>query len=70
MHATRMGKAEHPNDVIILDSAYHGHTQGLVDISPYKWYQAIDGVVILGLRLDWSALSVVSFIGCFALRFR
>jgi len=44
MHATRMGKAEHPNDVIVLDSAYHGHTQALVDISPYKWYQAIDGV--------------------------
>ena len=27
----------------MLDSAYHGHTQSLVDISPYKWYQAIDG---------------------------
>ena len=31
------------DDVIVLDSAYHGHTQALVDISPYKWYQAIDG---------------------------
>jgi len=31
------------DDVIVLDSAYHGHTQSLVDISPYKWYQAIDG---------------------------
>lgn len=29
--------------VAVLDSAYHGHTQSLVDISPYKWYQAIDG---------------------------
>jgi ethanolamine-phosphate phospho-lyase len=26
----------------VLDSAYHGHTQSLVDISPYKWYQAVD----------------------------
>ncbi|HDT13208.1 MAG TPA: aminotransferase class III-fold pyridoxal phosphate-dependent enzyme [Candidatus Aminicenantes bacterium] len=24
-------------DVIVLDSAYHGHTTGLVDISPYKF---------------------------------
>lgn len=35
--------AARPKDVIILDSAYHGHTQALVDISPYKWYQAVDG---------------------------
>jgi len=44
MHAIRMGKAAKPLDVIVLDSAYHGHTQALVDISPYKWYQAVDGV--------------------------
>ena len=43
MHSTRLGKAAKPQDVIVLDSAYHGHTQALVDISPYKWYQAIDG---------------------------
>lgn len=36
-------KAKRPQDVIVLDSAYHGHTQALVDISPYKWYQAVDG---------------------------
>lgn len=36
-------KAARPQDVIVLDSAYHGHTQAIVDISPYKWYQAIDG---------------------------
>lgn len=35
--------ASRPKDVIVLDSAYHGHTQTLVDISPYKWYQAVDG---------------------------
>eukprot|EP01038_Epipyxis_sp_PR26KG_P014962 gene14962-20128_t len=35
--------AKNPKDVIVLDSAYHGHTQSLVDISPYKWYQAVDG---------------------------
>jgi ethanolamine-phosphate phospho-lyase len=35
--------ASRPKDVIVLDSAYHGHTQSLVDISPYKWYQAVDG---------------------------
>lgn len=35
--------AKRPQDVIVLDSAYHGHTQTLVDISPYKWYQAVDG---------------------------
>lgn len=44
MHALRKGRASKPNDVIVLDSAYHGHTQALVDISPYKWYQAVDGV--------------------------
>jgi len=27
----------------IVDYAYHGHTQSLVDISPYKWAQAVDG---------------------------
>jgi ethanolamine-phosphate phospho-lyase len=37
------GKAKRYWDVIILDSAYHGHTQATVDISPYKWYQAVDG---------------------------
>ncbi len=36
-------KAARPNDVAILDTAYHGHTQALIDISPYKWYQAVDG---------------------------
>lgn len=36
-------KAPRSQDVIILDSAYHGHSQAIVDISPYKWYQAIDG---------------------------
>lgn len=35
-------KAKRSQDVIVLDSAYHGHTQALVDISPYKWYQAVD----------------------------
>jgi len=33
-------KAARPQDVIVLDSAYHGHSQTIVDISPYKWYQA------------------------------
>lgn len=36
-------KSTRAHDVLILDSAYHGHTQSLVDISPYKWYQAVDG---------------------------
>ena len=35
--------AARPKDVIVLDSAYHGHTQSIMDISPYKWYQATDG---------------------------
>lgn len=35
--------AKKSQDVIVLDSAYHGHTQTIVDISPYKWKQAIDG---------------------------
>eukprot|EP00546_Thalassionema_frauenfeldii_P021846 CAMPEP_0178906144 /NCGR_PEP_ID=MMETSP0786-20121207/6664_1 /TAXON_ID=186022 /ORGANISM="Thalassionema frauenfeldii, Strain CCMP 1798" /LENGTH=597 /DNA_ID=CAMNT_0020577823 /DNA_START=128 /DNA_END=1921 /DNA_ORIENTATION=+ len=42
-HADVQGIATKPNDVICLDSAYHGHTQSLVEISPYKWYQNIDG---------------------------
>ncbi|KAJ1408049.1 pyridoxal phosphate-dependent transferase, partial [Ochromonadaceae sp. CCMP2298] len=36
--------ATRPLDVAILDVAYHGHTQALLDISPYKWYQAVDGL--------------------------
>jgi len=36
-------KAKNPKDVIVLDSAYHGHTQAIFEISPYKWSQAIDG---------------------------
>jgi 4-aminobutyrate aminotransferase-like enzyme len=36
-------KARRPDDVMILDVAYHGHTSCLMDISPYKWYQAVDG---------------------------
>jgi 4-aminobutyrate aminotransferase-like enzyme len=31
-------------DVVVLDHAYHGHTAALIDISPYKWAQATDGV--------------------------
>jgi ethanolamine-phosphate phospho-lyase len=45
--ALRMSRAStsavNRDDVIVLDSAYHGHTQALVEISPYKWYQAVDG---------------------------
>ena len=36
--------AARPNDVICVDHAYHGHTVALLGISPYKWYQATDGV--------------------------
>jgi len=32
-----------PDDVVVLDVAYHGHTQAVVDISPYKWRQCTDG---------------------------
>lgn len=34
--------ASNPEDVIVLDGAYHGHTSTLIDISPYKWSQAKD----------------------------
>lgn len=37
-------KATKPLDVICLDYAYHGHTQSTVDISPYKWSQATNGI--------------------------
>ncbi len=36
-------KAKNKTDVVVLDYAYHGHSQAIVDISPYKWAQAIDG---------------------------
>lgn len=36
-------KARRPDDVMILDVAYHGHTSCLMDVSPYKWLQATDG---------------------------
>jgi len=35
-------RARNPNDVIVLDSAYHGHSQSTMEISPYKWYQAVN----------------------------
>jgi ethanolamine-phosphate phospho-lyase len=35
--------AARPEDVIVLDGAYHGHTSALIDLSPYKWAQATDG---------------------------
>lgn len=41
-HAKRQGIAAKWDHTICLDSAYHGHTKTLVDISPYKWYQAVD----------------------------
>ena len=28
---------------LLLTTCLPGHTQALVDISPYKWYQATDG---------------------------
>ncbi|CAE7601356.1 etnppl, partial [Symbiodinium microadriaticum] len=41
--ALRMARAHtaapNPNDVIVLDNAYHGNTSELIDISPYKWSQ-------------------------------
>lgn len=43
--ALRMAKeystSPNPDHVICLDGAYHGHTQSIVDISPYKWRQCI-----------------------------
>lgn len=44
-HARINGVAKRPNDAICLESAYHGHSQAIVDISPYKWAQAVDDVV-------------------------
>jgi 4-aminobutyrate aminotransferase-like enzyme len=35
--------AARPDHVICIDSAYHGNTQTLIGISPYKWSQATDG---------------------------
>lgn len=32
------------HEVICLDYAYHGHTQATMEISPYKWAQATDGI--------------------------
>lgn len=41
MLCRRKGKVvpKFPDDVVVLDVAYHGHTQSIVDISPYKWRQ-------------------------------
>jgi 4-aminobutyrate aminotransferase-like enzyme len=45
--ALRMARAystsPNPEDVICIDAAYHGHTQSLVNISPYKWRQCDNG---------------------------
>ena len=39
--ALRMARtATGRNDVVVLDSAYHGNTGGMVDISPYKFNRA------------------------------
>lgn len=40
-HARQSGMG-YGKDTIILDHAYHGHTQATFDLSPYKWYQAVD----------------------------
>jgi ethanolamine-phosphate phospho-lyase len=36
--------AKKRNHVVCIDHAYHGHTASLIEVSPYKWHQAIDGV--------------------------
>ncbi len=41
--ARAYSSSPNPEHVICLDSAYHGHTQLLVDISPYKWRQCTNG---------------------------
>jgi ethanolamine-phosphate phospho-lyase len=45
--ALRMAKqystSPNPDHVICVDSAYHGHVQSVVDVSPYKWCQCTDG---------------------------
>jgi 4-aminobutyrate aminotransferase-like enzyme len=41
--AREFSRAARSDDVIVLDTAYHGHTSSLIDISPYKWKQATDG---------------------------
>jgi 4-aminobutyrate aminotransferase-like enzyme len=36
--ALRLARCHTDNrDVLVLDNAYHGHTQGLIDVSPYKF---------------------------------
>jgi acetylornithine/succinyldiaminopimelate/putrescine aminotransferase len=45
--------AKNKDDVIVLDSAYHGHTAALIGISPYKWY-ILDLIYILRLMLQVS----------------
>ena len=42
--AFQANKATNKSDIICIDHAYHGHTAALIGISPYKWYQATDGV--------------------------
>ena len=49
-------KAGKPNDVIVLDYAYHGHTQALVDISPYKWFKQSYHIMLLFSFLFFSLL--------------
>ena len=41
--AREFSTAPNPEDVICLDAAYHGHTQAIVNISPYKWRQCTNG---------------------------
>jgi 4-aminobutyrate aminotransferase-like enzyme len=55
-HAEMKGIASKPNDVICLDSAYHGTTQSLVDISPYKWHQSVDGKEYKGMHTHVATL--------------
>lgn len=54
-----------PKDVICIDSAYHGHTQSLVDISPYKWYQCTNGD-----NLQPDTTHVVDLPDCFRGKYR
>ena len=55
-HSELRGIASSPNDIICLDLAYHGNTQSLIDISPYKWNQSTDGKQYRGVRTHVTTL--------------
>lgn len=60
--------AKHPQDVIVLDRAYHGNTTATMELSPYKWNQQPTANTSMGGEsaqiLDEEGQDITATTGC------